>query len=269
MTQTALVGAGPAASSIDPKVLRRALGAFATGVTIVTTTGADGVDVGLTANSFSSVSLSPPMVLWSLAKTSSNIEAFRHASYFAVHILAADQEALSGRFASKGIDKFAGLDLERGHGRNPMLHDCTARFDCRTTFQYEGGDHVIFVGEVLDFTHSERAPLVFHGGRYGMVIRKEAQPESQPGDSFLSPNDLIFHLSRAFFQIRRDAMAERRRRSWTENDYAALSLLGREDGKTVAEIAALSNFPGRQVTPEVIAGLADRGLLTVSRPIRP
>ena len=257
-----------AAQAIDPKVLRQALGAFATGVTIVTT-AADGGDVGLTANSFSSVSLSPPMVLWSLAKTSSNIEPFRQATHFAVHILAADQEALSGRFASKGIDKFAGVEVERGHGGIPLLYDCTARFECRTTFQYEGGDHVIFVGEVLDFRHSDRAPLVFHGGRYGMVIRKEAQPESQPGDSFLSPNDLIFHLSRAFFQIRRDAMAERRRRGWTENDYAALSLLGREDGKTVAEIAALSNFPGRQVTPEVIAGLAERGLVTAPGTVRP
>src|SRR3954451_15957076 len=255
MTQTALVGAGPAASAIDPKVLRRALGAFATGVTIVTTTGPEGADVGLTANSFSSVSLSPPMVLWSLAKTSSSIEAFRRAGHFAVHILAADQEALSGRFASKGIDKFAGLELERGHGDIPMLHACTARLECRATFQYEGGDHVIFVGEVLGFTPSERAPLVFHGGRYGMVIRKEeAQPQSQSADSSLSPNDLTFHLSRAFFQIRREAMEERRRRGWTEHDYAALSVLGREDGKTLAEIEALSSFPGRQVTPEVVAG---------------
>src|SRR3954447_21169693 len=268
MTQSVPASQELSASSIDPKVLRRALGAFATGVTIVTTTGPESADVGLTANSFSSVSLSPPMVLWSLAKTSSSIEAFRRAGHFAVHILAADQEALSGRFASKGIDKFDGLELECGHGGIPMLHACTARFECRTTFQYEGGDHVIFVGEVLGFTHSERAPLVFHGGRYGMVIRKEAvQPDAQSADSFLSPNDLIFHLSRAFFQIRRDAMEERRRRGWTEHDYAALSVLGREDGKTVGEIEALSNFPGRQVTPEVIAGLADRGLVSVSQPI--
>src|SRR5690349_6258704 len=232
----------PAPAAVDPKVLRKALGAFATGVTIVTTTGAGG-DVGLTANSFSSVSLSPPMVLWSLAKTSSSIEAFRSARHFAVHVLAADQEALSGRFASKGIDKFASLAVARGRDGIPMLRDCTARFECRTTFQYEGGDHVIFVGEVLDFTHSERPPLVFHGGRYGTVIRREAaQPEAPLSDSSLSPNDLTFHLSRAFFRIRREAMEERRRRGWTEHDYAALSVLGREDGKTVAEIGALSSF---------------------------
>jgi 3-hydroxy-9,10-secoandrosta-1,3,5(10)-triene-9,17-dione monooxygenase reductase component len=259
----------PAPPIADPKVFRNALGAFATGVTIVTTRGGDGSDVGLTANSFSSVSLNPPMVLWSLAKTSSSIAAFRGAGHFAVHILAADQDALSGRFASKGLDKFAGLDIGRGHDDIPMLHDCTARFECRTAFQYEGGDHVIFVGEVVSFTHSERAPLVFHGGRYGMIVKKEVEQEMSAtgAGSSLSSDDLIFHLSRAFFQIRRDAHGERQRRGWTENDYAAISVLGREDGKTVAEIEALSIFPGRHVTPEVIAALAERGLVSVAHPI--
>jgi 3-hydroxy-9,10-secoandrosta-1,3,5(10)-triene-9,17-dione monooxygenase reductase component len=254
---------------IEPKIFRHALGAFATGVTIVTTRGEDGGDVGLTANSFSSVSLNPPMVLWSLAKTSSSIDAFRQAGHFAVHILAADQDALSGRFASKGIDKFAGLDIGRGHDDIPMLHDCTARFECRTTYQYEGGDHVIFVGEVLDFTHSERSPLIFHGGRYGMVIGKDPMQTTSAGagGSGLSSDDLIFHISRAFFQIRHDAVAERRRRGWTEHEYAALSVLGREDEKTVGEINALSVFPGRHVTPEVIIGLAARGLVSVSLPV--
>ena len=261
----------PAAMTVDPKLLRNALGAFATGVTIVTTTGADGRHTGLTANSFSSVSLSPPMVLWSLAKTSSNIDAFRAAKHFAVHILAADQDALSGRFASKGIDKFVGLQFERGPDGVPLLHDCTARFECRTTFQYEGGDHVIFVGEVINFTHSARAPLVFHGGRYGMVIRKEATPVSSPmgPSSSMSSNDLMFHLTRAFFQIRRNALAERQRRGWTEDEYAALMVLGWEDGKIVDEIDALCSFPGQCVTPEVIGGLAERGLVTVAKPIGP
>jgi len=259
----------PAATIDDPKVFRKALGSFATGVTIVTTSGVDRSDVGLTANSFSSVSLNPPMVLWSLAKTSSSIEAFRHARYFAVHILAADQDALSGQFSSKGVDKFAGVDISRGHDGIPMLRDCNARFECRTTFQYEGGDHVIFVGEVVSFTHSERPPLIFHGGRYGMVIKKEAAVElsSTGAGSSLTSDDLAFHLSRAFFRIRREAFEERQRRGWTEHDYAAISVLGREDGKTLAEIRSLSAFPGRHVTTEVINGLAERGLVTVADPI--
>src|SRR5262249_1277731 len=144
----------PSDSTMESRALRTALGAFATGVTIVTTRGVDGSDVGLTANSFSSVSLDPPMVLWSLAKTSGNIEALRNAGYFAVHVLAADQDGLSARFATRGIDKFAGISCERGSEAIPLLDGCTARFECRTAFQYEGGDHVIFVGEVQNLTHS-------------------------------------------------------------------------------------------------------------------
>ena len=258
------------ATPIEPRALRTALGAFATGVTIVTTRGADGSDVGLTCNSFSSVSLNPPMVLWSLAKTSSSIEAFRNAGHFAVHILAADQDNLSGRFASKGIDKFAGLKLDRGPDDMPLLSGCTARFECRMAFQYEGGDHVIFVGEVVNLTHSERAPLIFHGGRYGMVIKKEAAP-SAPAEgieSSLSPDDLIYHVSRAFYQIRHDAQEERKRRGWSDPEYAALVALGRQNGLTVAEIDAMSAFRGRNVTPEIVSSLAARGLVAVAAPIR-
>jgi 3-hydroxy-9,10-secoandrosta-1,3,5(10)-triene-9,17-dione monooxygenase reductase component len=256
--------------TLPPRALRNALGAFATGVTIVTTRTAGGDDVGLTANSFSSVSLEPPMVLWSLAKTSGSIEAFREAGHFAVHILAADQDDLSSRFAAKQIDKFAGLELERGRDEVPLLNGCTARFECRTAFQYEGGDHVIFVGEVENLTHSERPPLIFHGGRYGMVIKKEAAPAMpvEGVESSLSQDDLIYHVSRAFYQIRHAAQEERNRRGWTDPEYAALVVLGRENGKTVAEINAQSIFRGRTVTPQVISSLVARGLVTVDEPIR-
>jgi 3-hydroxy-9,10-secoandrosta-1,3,5(10)-triene-9,17-dione monooxygenase reductase component len=168
--------ADPAAveAAFDRRVLRNALGAFATGVTIVTTRGPTGADVGLTANSFSSVSLDPPMVLWSLSRTSSSIDAFRDGAHFAVHVLSAEQVALSARFASKVADRFEGLVLERGPGGLPMLPDCLARFTCRMAHQYAGGDHVIFVGEIVDFHHAARAPLVFHGGRYGTLLAETA-----------------------------------------------------------------------------------------------
>lgn len=252
-------------TAFETKTLRNALGAFATGVTIVTTRRADGTDAGLTANSFSSVSLDPLMVLWSLAKTSSSIGAFRDAAHFAVHVLAADQDALSGQFASKGGEKFAGLSLGRSHDGVPLLLDCTARFECRTAFQYEGGDHVIFVGEVVNFSHSERPPLIFHGGRYGMLIRKE-QAQAAPtsgAESSLSPDDLIYYVSRAFHQIRDGAVQERRRRGWTESEYAVLSVLGREDAKTIAEIDAIARFHDWHVSPEAVSMLADRGLVSV------
>src|SRR5258706_6007335 len=130
-------GAATAASGFDSRTLRDAFGSFATGVTIVTTSGPAGADIGLTANSFSSVSLDPPMVLWSLARTASSIDAFRNSGHFAVHILSADQEALSARFASKGVDRFGGLGLDRGPDGIPMLPDCTARFACKTAYQYD------------------------------------------------------------------------------------------------------------------------------------
>jgi 3-hydroxy-9,10-secoandrosta-1,3,5(10)-triene-9,17-dione monooxygenase reductase component len=162
-----------APSDIDPRAFRDALGSFVTGVTIVTTRGGS-ADIGLTANSFNSVSLDPPMVLWSLALTSSALPAFRTAPWWAVHILASEQEALSARFAQKGIDKFAGLAVSRGPGDIPLLDGCAARFICRAAYEHEGGDHAIFVGEVLEFDQAGRAPLVYHQGRYAGVIPGEA-----------------------------------------------------------------------------------------------
>src|SRR4249919_2131388 len=111
-------------NTIDAREFRGALGAFTTGVTIVTTRDDGGHDVGLTVNSFNSVSLEPPLVLWSLARNAASLPAFVAAEHFAVHILAADQEPLSNRFAQRGADKFAGLELARGEGGVPLLPGC-------------------------------------------------------------------------------------------------------------------------------------------------
>jgi flavin reductase (DIM6/NTAB) family NADH-FMN oxidoreductase RutF len=183
---------------LDPKALRNAFGAFATGVTIITT-HADGIDTGLTANSFSSVSLDPPMILWSLDRKSRSLDIFENAEGFAVHVLASDQEALSNRFARSAPDKFETLKVGRGDWAMPLLPDCAARFECRKAFTYEGGDHVIFVGEVLRYEHTERPPLLFHGGRY-----KQARATWEPLD-----NDppLATTLSMANRICREEAMA--------------------------------------------------------------
>ena len=144
--------------------LRRALGSFATGVTVVTAQGKAG-DVGVTANSFSSVSLEPPMVLWSLRKASTSLGAFTESGAFTVHVLAGHQQALSDRFARTSADKFEGLTIKRGFGGAPLIDDCAARFQCRLAFQYDGGDHVILVGQVVEFdtppsaTRFSRRPL--------------------------------------------------------------------------------------------------------------
>jgi 3-hydroxy-9,10-secoandrosta-1,3,5(10)-triene-9,17-dione monooxygenase reductase component len=188
-------------SAFDPREFRDALGNFVTGVTIVTTRDAAGADVGLTANSFNSVSLDPPLVLWSLALSSSSLPAFRQAPWWAVHILAAGQESLSARFAKRGIDKFASLPLSRGPGEIPLLDGCTARFICRTAYEHEGGDHAIFVGEVHEFDRAGHSPLVYHQGRYAGVI---------PGEAAGADTTLAPLLSRALARLTAGANAEAR-----------------------------------------------------------
>jgi len=146
---------------------RAALGMFATGVTIVTARGPDGTLVGLTANSFNSVSLSPPLVLWSLSRTAGSMPAFERGSHYAINILAAGQHALAERFSSKSTDRFAELAFREGAGGAPILEGAAAVFECFNRSRYEEGDHVIFVGEVERCEHRTGAqPLIFHGGRY-------------------------------------------------------------------------------------------------------
>ena len=155
------------APSFSTADFRAALGMFATGVTIVTARGADGEPVGLTANSFNSVSLEPPLVLWSLARSAGSMPAFERGSHYAINILAADQHALAERFASKALDRFQGLAFREGAGGSPILEGAAAVFECFNRSRYEEGDHVIFVGEVERCEQRSGAqPLIFHGGRY-------------------------------------------------------------------------------------------------------
>ena len=254
------------ATNADMIAFRDALGSFATGVTIVTTRDAAGQDCGLTANSFNSVSLDPPMVLWSLARSSLSMDAFRDAEYFAVHILAADQEPLSNGFAKRGADKFAGLAPDRGAGDAPLLAGCAARFQCRTAYQYEGGDHVIFVGEVIAFDHDDRAPLLFHGGRYALAARKaaaltaseaaEAEAPGSFGEDFLG-----YLLGRAHFQLYGRMQDSLVRHGLDAADHFIVTILGIRDGRTAEEVGEMIGFTGARITPEQVASLAARGLV--------
>jgi flavin reductase (DIM6/NTAB) family NADH-FMN oxidoreductase RutF len=146
---------------------RSALGMFATGVTIVTARSPSGEFVGLTANSFNSVSLSPPLVLWSLSKAASSMEAFSTGSHYAINILGADQQALASRFATRGVDRFADVAFEQGIAGAPLLAGAVATFECFNRSRYDEGDHVIFVGEVERCSHRAGAsPLLYHGGKF-------------------------------------------------------------------------------------------------------
>jgi 3-hydroxy-9,10-secoandrosta-1,3,5(10)-triene-9,17-dione monooxygenase reductase component len=200
------------ASDIDPRAFRDALGSFVTGVTIVTTCGPDGADIGLTANSFNSVSLEPPMVLWSLALSSSSLAAFRTAPWWAVHILASEQQDLSARFAQRGIDKFAGLEVSRGPGGIPLLDGCAARFICRAAYEHEGGDHAIFVGQVLEFDQQGRPPLVYHQGRYaGVTAGGAACEDGETGDLLLRAHEALLLDARRTERLEAGELATLRR----------------------------------------------------------
>lgn len=156
---------------VDAQALRVALGRFATGVTIVTCVGADGRPVGLTANSFNALSLEPPLVLWSLRGASPNLSAFTTASHFAVNVLAESQIELSRRFASPVHDRFAGVDWQPGQGGAPVLAGCVAVFQCAAEKHLPMGDHMLYIGRVLQVSEVAVAPLLFQSGHYHQLGR--------------------------------------------------------------------------------------------------
>lgn len=151
---------------IDPLALRQAAGRFLTGVTIVTTIAEDGAPRGFTANSFTSVSLDPPLVLTCIGRSSRSYRAFAIADFFAINVLAAEQKALSATFASRSEDKFAGLEWWVGSSGAPLLPGCIAQFDCALHQRIDAGDHVVLIGRVVGLNREAGAPLGYFGGDY-------------------------------------------------------------------------------------------------------
>jgi flavin reductase (DIM6/NTAB) family NADH-FMN oxidoreductase RutF len=157
-------------SAIDPRDFRNALGTFGTGVTIVTAMAADGKPYGVTCNSFASVSLNPPLVLWSLGMFSQGLATFQNASHFTVNVLSVSQEELATRFAKSSDDKFTGVEWKPGLGNAPIIAGCVASFQCRAANRYYGGDHVIFLGAVEAYAYNKQEPLLFARGGFGRFI---------------------------------------------------------------------------------------------------
>jgi flavin reductase (DIM6/NTAB) family NADH-FMN oxidoreductase RutF len=160
-------------SAIDPRDFRNALGTFATGVTVITAAAADGKPCGITCNSFASVSLNPPLVLWSLGMFSQSLGTFQNASHFSVNVLGASQRGLATRFATSSEDRFAGVDWIAGLGNAPILANCVANFQCRAANRYYGGDHVIFLGAVEAYAYNRQEPLLFARGGYGRFLNAD------------------------------------------------------------------------------------------------
>ncbi|MFP5305893.1 MAG: flavin reductase [Gammaproteobacteria bacterium] len=256
-------------AALDPIEFRKALGSFATGVTIITTRAPDGAPVGLTVNSFNSVSLDPPLVLWSLANSSLSLDAFRSAEHWAVHVLAADQEELSGRFARRGEDKFKGLELDQGAGGIPLLKGCAARFQCRTASQYQGGDHVIFIGEVLSFDRDETAPLVFHGGRYAHATRRDpagTKPRSAHLAGSFGEDFLGYLLGRSHFRFFAQIRPYLVDAGLSDQEFYVLASLTLKPQMSAEDLAAGMEGVLDDASQAAVAALVERGFARAVTP---
>ncbi len=166
----------PAAREVVCRDFRDALGSFATGVTVLTALAPDGEPIGVTISSFNSVSLNPPLIVWSLACDSPRIAAFRVASHYAVNVLAANQRWVSDTFASRDEDRFGGVGVSTGLAGVPLIEGCSAWFECSNEAQYPGGDHLVFIGRVERYARGDGAePLIFHAGRYRQLLEDSAR----------------------------------------------------------------------------------------------
>lgn len=172
---TVALSSSPETAGFDARAFRKAVGHFATGVTVMTAS-ADGVRTGVTANSFSSLSLDPPLVLWSIVKTSNSFPVFEAASHFAVNILAHDQIQLSQQFAKPAADKFTDVDLRIGAGGCLILPGVCAVIQCARQNIVDGGDHWILIGRVCSFETTDHEPLLYHRGNYSLSRPHPAHP---------------------------------------------------------------------------------------------
>lgn len=252
----------------DLKALRQAFGQFATGVTIITTASAEGDYVGLTANSFSSVSLEPPLVLWSLDNKARSLSVFEQCEHFAIHVLNAEQVELSNLFASKTEQKFTDLDIESGPDGIPLLNDYAARFICRKTYTYEGGDHTIFVGEVLDFNRTEAEPLLFHCGQYAKRhLLQNNQQISEESGSF-NANFLMYLLERVTAQVTHPFHQAAKGLGLSICGMHLLAVLSNHEQRSISELIALNPLETADIEIEIKlldnAGLVNKNHQQVS-----
>ena len=181
-------------TAIDPLELRRCLGSFVTGVTVITALDEAGQPIGMTANSFNSVSLDPPIIVWSLRTSSSSFGAYSRASRFAVNILSEDQIDISNRFAKPGVDRFEGIATTPGIDGVPLIDGCAAHLECRTEATYPGGDHLLFLGRVERIANRSSKPLAFGAGKY-MVVHPYDSANAALGSGNVASLNAV-HLAR-------------------------------------------------------------------------
>jgi 4-hydroxyphenylacetate 3-hydroxylase, reductase component len=252
-----------ALSESDARALRRCFGQFGTGVTIMTSqTGDD--RVGVTANSFSSLSLDPPLVLWSIKRTSRSFDAFLKAEHFAVNVLSTDQIAVSQAFSGPEADKFAGIDWVPGKTGSPTIRNAIAIMECQMESRYDGGDHMILIGRVLHFSQALGDALLFSQGRYAVAIDHPTlrTPIDQTGDRNIDADDakrsfwklmfLALHRMSRRFDRHREEEGISPQQSRVVND------LFDKPGRTFEQLVEMSFLP-RIVAEDAVAALVERG----------
>lgn len=251
--------------ALDPRAFRRALGNFATGVTIVTAVTPEGERTGVTANSFNSVSLDPPLVLWSLDKRSGACAVFERADHFAVNILASDQIALSNQFARPNTDKFAGVSLREGHGGCLLLQDCAASFQCEKHQIVDAGDHWILIGRVLEFEDAGRAPLLYHQGAYSMVLphphgaREESTTPQHSGYQPRLRDNFYYLMTQAVRRYQEDYQPEQLKTGWRAGEARMLMVLDPVHPMPQSALSREADMPAREIDI-TLALLFERGL---------
>ncbi|KEA65509.1 NADH-FMN oxidoreductase [Marinobacterium lacunae] len=253
--------------SLDPHAFRRALGNFATGITVVTAQNTQGERIGLTVNSFNSVSLDPPLILWSLDKRSADsLDVIRDAGHFAINVLAADQLDLSNQFARPQKDKFAGVEFSTGAGGSPLLDQCAASFQCALHQEVDAGDHWILLGRVLAFDDFGRAPLLYHQGAYSLVIphpRVAQRPESTPEDEALQgrlANNLLYLMLQAVNAYQSAYLPKQQSLGLSVSESRLLILLSSRPGADTNALALDSALPGSEIR-EALDNLKSAGLV--------
>ncbi len=252
---------------MDLKRFRRALGQFPTGVTVITTVSSDGQLIGVTASSFNSVSMDPPLILWSIAKNAYSAKAFEDGACFVVNVLGKHQAGLSNNFASQGKNKFQNVSFTEGIGGCPVLEDSAGHFECKTWSTYDGGDHIIIVGEVIEFHGSDSTmPLVFARGSYSVatpqpVTGREGGVELSE-NGFLS-NYLLYLLNQAHALYAAELypllMSEC---GVAPEEWRVLTLLADANSINLSQLARLAMQPEKECA-DCVEGLEDRGFVVV------
>ena len=252
---------------MNMKRFRRALGQFPTGVTVITTVAPDKQPIGVTASSFNSVSMDPPLILWSVSKSAYSAKIFEGGSCFVVNVLGKHQTALSNNFARQGEDKFEKVRFTEGIGGCPVLEDSAAHFECKTWNTYDGGDHIIVVGEVIEFQASDSTmPLVFARGSYSVatpqpVTRVESGVELSE-NGFLS-NYLLYLLNQAHALYAAELypllMSEC---GVAPEEWRVLTLLADTNSINLSQLARLAMQPEEECA-DCVGGLVDRGFVVV------